>query len=65
VELSEDGQSWAPPVAKGTGSNGSTIIDFPPAKTRWIRITQTGKTPGTYWSIHELQVLAPAGKVTR
>jgi mono/diheme cytochrome c family protein len=59
VELSKDGEKWAPPIAKGVGTNGSTSIDFPPAKTKWIRISQTGKMPGTYWSIHELQVLAP------
>jgi mono/diheme cytochrome c family protein len=64
VELSGDGETWAPPVAKGVGANGSTSVDFPPAKAKWIRITQTGKMPGTFWSIHELQVLAPgaAGK---
>lgn len=61
VELSADGETWAPPVAKGVGANGSTSIDFPATKTKWIRITQTGKMPGTYWSIHELEVLAPAG----
>ena len=31
---------------------------FATAKAKFIRITQTGKAPGTFWSIHELDILS-------
>ena len=58
VELSVDGSTWSPPVATGKGTGAITDIQFAPAKTRFIRITQTGRVDGLFWSIHELQVLA-------
>jgi hypothetical protein len=59
VDLSDDGQNWGPPVASGQGRGVFTEIAFPPAKARFIRITQTGSADGLFWSIHELQVLKP------
>ena len=65
VELSADAIEWAKPVATGEGKGGVTEIKFPTAKTQFIRITQTGKTPGTFWSIHELDVLSDSkGQIT-
>ncbi len=70
VELSSDGQSWGKPVATGEGKSALTEIKFAAAKTKFIRITQTGSAPGKFWSIHELDVLSDtkgqisAGKVT-
>jgi mono/diheme cytochrome c family protein len=63
VVVSDDGKSWSKPIAKGKGNGPVTNITVPETKTRFIRITQTGKEKGTYWSIHELKI---AGKeVTR
>lgn len=57
VEVSKDGAKWEP-AAKGEGKGGVTEIGFKPSVAKAIRITQTGKTAGTYWSIHELQILS-------
>ena len=57
VELSDDGENWGNPVATGLGTGAFTEIDFSSAKTRFIRITQTGSDANFFWSIHELQVL--------
>jgi hypothetical protein len=63
VELSKDGTTWDKPVLQGSGDRGATELIFPkPAKTKFIKITQTGEAKGTFWSIHELQVLKPAAK---
>ncbi len=59
VELSTNGMAWAKPVASGIGKPGLTEIEFAPAKTKFIRITQTGEKQGTFWSVHELDVLEP------
>jgi len=59
VETSKDGQTWDKPVATGKGYGPVTDITFPPVKTKFIRITQTGSASGTYWSIHELEVFTP------
>ncbi len=58
IELSTDGQTWAKPVATGKGSGPETVVRFPTAKAKFIRITQTGSVGGLFWSIHELQVFA-------
>jgi mono/diheme cytochrome c family protein/glucose/arabinose dehydrogenase len=58
ILLSDDGTTWAAPVLQGTGNAG--VIDYTLAKaqpTKFIRIRQTGSTTGTFWSIHELEVL--------
>ena len=61
IQLSNDGKEWQPPVLKGEGTHGDLELMLPtPAKTKFIRITQTGSAKGTFWSIHELQVLKPA-----
>ena len=57
VELSSDGEKWAK-VATGKGTGAVTDITFPTAKTKFIRITQTGEVKGNFWSIHELNVFA-------
>jgi mono/diheme cytochrome c family protein len=59
VAMSDDGKTWNPPVAKGTGTGATTEIFFPPAKGKFIRITQTGSVDGLYWSIHELNIFKP------
>ena len=64
VELSDDGQNWSQPVANGHGDGALTEITFPAAKTRFIRIIQTGSVAGLFWSIHELRIFKPAGPAT-
>ena len=56
VRLSADGKGWSEPVAKGRGTGPVTEIYFKGAPARFIRIIQTGRRPGKFWSIHELQV---------
>ncbi len=58
VELSADGLLWGKPVATGEGKSALTEIKFAVHKARFIRITQTGKSPANFWSIHELDVLS-------
>ena len=64
VQFSKDGTTWDKPVFQGEGPHSMMELILPkPAKTKFIRINQTGSAKGTYWSIHELQVLKPAVKV--
>lgn len=60
VEVSLDGQTWEQ-TASGKGSGAITEIQFPPAKAKFVKITQTGSVGGLFWSIHELQVFAAGG----
>jgi mono/diheme cytochrome c family protein/glucose/arabinose dehydrogenase len=60
VELSSDGSNWGTPVATGHGTGALTEIIFPPARAKFIRITQTDTAPGHDWSIQDLQVLKPS-----
>lgn len=59
VQISDDGNNWGKSIATGHGNARTTEISFAPVKTKFLRITQTGKAPGLYWSIHELQLLQP------
>jgi fibronectin type 3 domain-containing protein len=53
VTVSNDGTNWSAPVATGAGSSAITTISFPDQVARYVRITQTGSTTGTWWSIYE------------
>ena len=56
--LSMDGKEWGKPVLKGSSDRGDIDYMLPKAtKTKFIRINQTGEAKGTYWSIHELDVI--------
>ena len=57
VEVSADGTNWQRTVSEGKGERGVTNITFAPVKAKALRFTQTGAAQGTFWSIHELQVL--------
>ncbi len=57
LELSSDGQKWTK-VASGKGTGAVTDIVFPTAKTKFLRITQTGEVKGNFWSIHEVNLFA-------
>lgn len=57
VYISFDGGNWGKPVVAGKGVNPTTEIKFSePAKTRFIKILQTGSSDDWHWSIHELKV---------
>jgi hypothetical protein len=45
-------------VAKGRGRGPVTDIRWKPVVGRTIKIVQTGKTSGLFWSIHEVKVRA-------
>ncbi len=57
VEGSLDGETWKE-AAQGQGSTPKLELEFPAQEVRFVRITQTGRH-GLYWSIHELDLLAP------
>ena len=68
VTVSSDGINWSSPVATGTGSPSITTITFASQVARYVRVTQTGSTSGTFWSIDEFNImgtasLAPTGLV--
>ena len=64
--ISNDGQNWGAPVAKGEGHAGQTTIDLPRAAARFLKIVQNGSTDDHWWSINELTLYdkAPDHKVT-
>jgi len=58
IELSINGTEWEKPTLQGNGEAGVIDYLFPePTKAKSIRISQLGEAKGTFWSIHELQVL--------
>lgn len=58
VQGSSDGKTWSS-LCKGDGGIGLTTISFAKTKLTHLRILQLGKKPNKYWSIHELELLAP------
>ena len=58
VQMSMDGSTWSAPVAEVPGSAASSVIAFAPAKTKFVRITQTATADSAPpWSIQQLQLL--------
>ena len=56
VYISRDGKAWGQPVAKGEGKGPVTEIALKPGFGRFVKIVQTGKAEGLFWSIHELKL---------
>ena len=56
VLTSTNGRAWSEPVAQGVGTGPVTVIDFPPSEAKYLRIEQTGRVEGLFWSIHELSI---------
>ena len=54
VQVSADASTWTQ-VASGSGYPKMTPINFPPARGRYLKITQTGIST-SWWSIDELNV---------
>ena len=62
MDVSLDGSTWQA-VAQGTGTGASTVIVFPPAQARFVRITQTASVENApAWSIRELKLYEAKGK---
>jgi len=57
LTVSSDGKEWSAPLAKGQAKGSVTDIEFKAVPAKFIRITQTGRADGNFWSIHELEVL--------
>ncbi len=56
----DDGKTWKL-LAKGRSSSAVTAVNFKsPVKVTRLRVEQNGRKPGKFWSIHELNLLAPA-----
>lgn len=51
LEGSLDGQAWAE-LQRGEGDGPITSMRMPPTRVRHLRLTQTGRSKGNYWSIH-------------
>jgi cytochrome c5 len=49
VQLSMDGTTWSAPVAEGRGESQNTVIQFGPARARFVRITLTEAAEGAAW----------------
>lgn len=65
VSTSSDDQTWGAAIARGAGTPGVTTVNFPPVTTRWVKVTQTGATTDSYWSVNALELYdAPAGADT-
>ncbi|MFI6929653.1 glycoside hydrolase family 30 beta sandwich domain-containing protein [Streptomyces sp. NPDC050287] len=62
VSTSDDGTTWSKPIAIGAGSTVARIL-LPTTTARYIRVTNKASS-GSWWSIHDLSVLAPDGKTT-
>jgi hypothetical protein len=59
VAVSNDGTTFGAPVVTGVGSSSLVAINFPAQTARYVRVTQTGAA-SNWWSISEINVLAPA-----
>lgn len=58
VQASSDGKTWTS-LIKGAGDTDLTVISFADTTLTHLRITQLGTKPNKFWSIHELELLAP------
>ncbi len=61
VAVSDDGQLWNN-IAAGQGAPSVTSINLPPTSARFLKITQTGTTTDSFWSLNALELFnVPAG----
>jgi len=58
VFIATDTSNWGEPVVSGIGTAPITEITIEPRPGRYMRIEQTGKDDGLWWSIHELRLEA-------
>jgi glucosylceramidase len=62
VYTSDDGNNWGEPIATGPGSTVTRIL-LPTTTARYIRVVNKASS-GSWWSIHDVSVFAPAGNTT-
>ena len=66
LQVSMDGKTWGPPVAKGEGTGTPTVITFTPVTAKFVRVTQTGTAAdGSSWSVLNFRVFAAPGTAAR
>ncbi|MEU0242879.1 discoidin domain-containing protein [Streptomyces sp. NPDC006235] len=63
VYTSDDGTSWGEPIATGPGSTVTRIL-LPKTTARYVRVVNKSGS-GSWWSLHDVSVLAPEGKDTK
>jgi mono/diheme cytochrome c family protein/glucose/arabinose dehydrogenase len=56
VVASVDGKTWSKAIARGDGKSAVTRIKFQATKAKFLKITQTKRHSGLYWSIHEMSL---------
>lgn len=56
VYVSDDGENWGSAVADGGSASSTTVIEFEDVTAQHIKIVNTGRAQGYWWSIHELYV---------
>jgi mono/diheme cytochrome c family protein/glucose/arabinose dehydrogenase len=57
VQISEDGQQWSAPVARGNGTGSPTAIGFAPTRGKFIRISLTDSVPDApTWTLRNIRV---------
>ncbi|WP_345008751.1 discoidin domain-containing protein [Streptomyces shaanxiensis] len=61
VYTSDDGTDWGEPIATGSGSTVPRILL--PTTARYIRVVNEVSS-GSWWSLHDVSVLAPEGRTT-
>ncbi|HVU51857.1 MAG TPA: discoidin domain-containing protein [Polyangia bacterium] len=58
VFVSNDGASWGAAVATGAPSGPVVTVSLAATQTaRFVRVVQTSATPGSWWSMYDLNVL--------
>jgi mono/diheme cytochrome c family protein len=59
VQLSTDGKTWGPVVARGAMTL-STAAGFPAARAKFVRVTQSVAVPGTgSWTVQNVRIYGP------
>ena len=57
VYVSFDGKSWGKPVLTSKPQRPITRLVFSePVRARFVKIVQTGRTEGLFWSIHKMRI---------
>lgn len=59
VTTSVDGTNWVT-AATQNGTSSETVANWPPAATRFVRVTTTGSSATHWWTVYEANLFAPA-----
>ena len=55
IYVSLSRSTWGPAVAKGKATRPRLDVSFPPKMGRYVKIVQTGRAEGNFWSIHHIE----------